>query len=63
MGIVRTISSGSAVVRIDDSCCAGLSAEEAARRRAEVDRVIHRIAMNYQRQNAEKKEGVRECSR
>ena len=43
MAIVRTIASGAAVVRIDDSCCRGLSAEEAARRWAEVDRVICQI--------------------
>ena len=43
MAIVKTIASGAAVVRIDDSCCRGLSPEEAARRRAEVDRVIWQI--------------------
>jgi len=43
MGIIRTINSGSAVIKIDDGCCAGLSAEERARRWAEVDRAIWRI--------------------
>ena len=43
MAIVRTIASGTAVVHIDDSCCAGLSREEMARRWAEVDRVIWQI--------------------
>ena len=45
MAIVKTITSGTATVHIDDSCCTGLSPEEIARRWAEVDRVIQRI--NY----------------
>lgn len=56
MAIVKTIMSGTAVVHIDDSCCAGLSAEEIARRWAEVDRVIWRINRNYLRQKAEENE-------
>ena len=43
MAIVKTITSGAAVVRIDDSCCAGLGREEIERRWNEVDRVIFRI--------------------
>ena len=43
MAIVKTIISGTAVVHIDDSCCAGLSREEMDRRWAEVDRVIWQI--------------------
>ena len=56
MAIVKTIKSGGAVVHIDDSCCAGLSAEEVARRWAEVDRAIWRINQNYQRLKAEESE-------
>ena len=40
MAIVKEIKSGTATVRIDDSCCRGISPEEAARRWAEVERVI-----------------------
>ena len=47
MAIVETIMSGTAVVHIDDSCCTGLSAEELARRWAEVDRAIWMINRNY----------------
>ena len=43
MGIVKTITSGTAVVHIDDGCFGGLDRAEIARRRAEVDRVIWRI--------------------
>lgn len=43
MAIVKTIISGTAVVHIDDSCCAGVSKEEMARRWAEVNRVIWQI--------------------
>jgi len=53
MAIVKTIISGTAVVHIDDSCCAGVSAEEMARRRAEVDRVIWQINANHARRMAE----------
>ena len=48
MAIVKTITSGTATVRIDDSCCAGLSREEIDRRWAEVDRVIWRINAKHQ---------------
>ena len=44
MAIVKTITSGSAVVRIDDSLCRGLDREETARRWAAVDRAATRIA-------------------
>lgn len=47
MAIVKTVTSGSATVHIDDSCCTGLSPEEIARRWAEVDRVIQRINNNH----------------
>lgn len=47
MAIVKTIVSGTAVVHIDDSCCAGLSREEEERRWAEVDRVIWQINQNH----------------
>ena len=40
MAIVKEIKSGSAVVRIDDSCCRGLTPEETERRWAEVERAI-----------------------
>lgn len=53
MAIVKTIISGTAVVNIDDSCCTGVSAEEMARRRAEVDRVIWQINQNHARRMAE----------
>lgn len=53
MAIVKTIISGTAVVHIDDSCCAGVSAEEMARRWAEVDRVIWQINQNHARRMAE----------
>lgn len=56
MAIVKTIKSGTAVVNIDDNCCAGLSAEEVSRRWAEVDRAIWRINQNYQRLKAEESE-------
>ena len=54
MAIVKTIMSGTAVVHIDDSCCAGVSKEEMARRWAEVDRVIWQINQNHARRMAEK---------
>ena len=54
MAIVKTIISGTAVVHIDDSCCAGVSKEEMARRWAEVDRVIWQINRNHARRMAEK---------
>lgn len=54
MAIVKTIISGTAVVHIDDSCCAGVSKEEMARRWAEVDRVIWQINQNHARRMAEK---------
>lgn len=44
-----TIHSGGAVIEIDDSCCAGLSAEALARRWTEVDRAIYRINRNAQK--------------
>lgn len=47
MAIVKTITSGTATVHIDDSCCRGISPEEAARRWAEVDRVIMQINRNH----------------
>jgi len=53
MAIVKTIVSGTAVVHIDDSCCAGLSREEEERRWAEVDRVIWQINRNHARRVAE----------
>lgn len=53
MAIVKTIMSGTAVVHIDDSCCAGVSKEEMARRWAEVDRVIWQINQNHARRMAE----------
>ncbi|MBO7670949.1 MAG: hypothetical protein J6S60_10210 [Oscillospiraceae bacterium] len=43
MGIVKTITSGTAVVHIDDGCFGGLDRAEIACRRAEVDRAIWRI--------------------
>lgn len=48
MAIVKEIVSGTAVVKIDDSCCRGISPEEAARRWAEVERAILRIDRNHQ---------------
>lgn len=54
MAIVKTITSGTAVVHIDDSCCAGVSAEEMARRWAEVERVVWQINQNHARRMAEK---------
>ena len=54
MAIVKTIMSGTAVVHIDDSCCAGVSKEEMARRWAEVDRVIWQINQNHARRMAER---------
>ncbi|MBE5774426.1 MAG: hypothetical protein E7337_10910 [Clostridiales bacterium] len=53
MAIVKTIISGTAVVHIDDSCCAGVSKEEMERRWAEVDRVIWQINQNHARRMAE----------
>lgn len=53
MAIVKTIVSGTAVVHIDDSCCAGLSREEEERRWAEVDRAIWLINRNHARREAE----------
>ena len=50
MAIVRTIVSGTAVVKIDDSCCRGLSPEEAAARWAEVERVILKIDRDVRRE-------------
>ena len=49
---------GTAVVHIDDSCCAGISAEEMARRLAEVDRVIWQI--NREHAAAEAAKGARQ---
>ena len=49
MAIVKELKSGTAVVRIDDSCCAGISPEEAARRWAEVERVILTIDRDARR--------------
>ena len=43
MAVVREMRCDSATVRIDDSCCRGISPEEAARRWAEVERVILEI--------------------
>ncbi len=54
MAIVKTIISGTAVVHIDDGCCAGVSSEEMARRWAEVDRVIWQINRDYARRQAER---------
>lgn len=51
MAIVKVIRSGTATVKIDDSCCAGLSREALAARWAEVERAILRI-------DREKKEGI-----
>lgn len=53
MAIVKTVTSGAATVHIDDSCCAGVSPEEMARRWAEVDRVIWQINQNHARRMAE----------
>lgn len=53
MAIVKTIVSGTAVVHIDDSCCTGLTPEELARRRAEVDRAIWNINIASARRLAE----------
>ena len=47
MAIVKTSTRGAATVHIDDSCCAGLSPEEIARRWSEVDRAIQRINCNH----------------
>lgn len=58
MAIVKTIMSGTAVVHIDDSCCAGVSKEEMARRWAEVDRVIWQINQNHARREAERERGT-----
>ena len=43
MGITKTLASGTAIVKIDDGCIAGMSREESARRWAEVDRAIWRV--------------------
>ena len=43
MGIVKTITSGTAVVRFDDGCYAGANREEIARRWAAVDRAAGRM--------------------
>lgn len=56
MAIVKTIISGTAIVDIDDSCCAGVSKEEMDRRWAEVDRVIWMINRNHARRMAEKEQ-------
>lgn len=40
MAIVKEIKSGTATVRIDDSCCRGITPEEGALRWAEVDCAI-----------------------
>ena len=58
MAIVKTIISGTAVVHIDDGCCAGVSAGEMARRRAEVDRVIWQINRDYAMRVGEKERGT-----
>lgn len=53
MAIVKTIKArNGAIVHIDDACCTGLSAEEIARRRAEVDRAIWRININEAKKKA-----------
>lgn len=49
MAIVKEIKSGTATVRIDDSCCRGITPEEAALRWAEVDRAIRMIDENQRR--------------
>lgn len=51
MAIVKEIKSGSAVVRIDDSCCRGLTPEETERRWAEVERAILTIDRDARREN------------
>jgi hypothetical protein len=63
MAIVKTIISGTAVVHIDDSCCAGVSKEEMARRWAEVDRVIWQINQNHARRMAEKEKAAAAAGR
>lgn len=55
MAIVREKLSGSAVVKIDDSCCRGITAEEAARRWAEVGRAILTIDRNRQLESLKNK--------
>lgn len=50
MAIVKELKSGTAVVKIDDSCCRGLSPEEAAARWAEVERVILKIDRETRRE-------------
>ena len=56
MAVAMTIHSGGAVIEIEDSCCAGLSAEALSRRWAEVDREIYRINRNAQRGDAHEHE-------
>lgn len=56
MAIAMTIRSGTATVRIDDSCCTGLTPEELARRRAAVDRAIWQINRRHAQRAAERKE-------
>jgi len=58
MAIVKTITArNGATVAIDDSCCAGLSAEELTRRRAEIDRAIWRINVNEAKKKADEAAG------
>lgn len=48
MAIVKTIKcSNGAIVQINDECCTGLSKEEIARRKAEIDRVVNQIYYKY----------------
>ena len=54
MAIVKEIKTGSATVKIDDSCFSGLSREALAERWAEVRRAILQIDREKQR-----KEGYR----
>lgn len=53
MAIAMTVTSRTATVRIDDSCCRGVSREEMARRWAEVARVAGQIARNHAARKAE----------
>lgn len=53
MAIVKTITSGTAVVHIDDSCYRDATPEEIRRRWDEVDRVIWQINRNHARREAE----------
>ena len=60
MAIVKEIQTGTAVVKIDDSCCRDLSRDELARRWSIVDREIMRINRAHQAR-CEREEGMKPC--